>query len=104
MPVTNKQIADIFRKALPNIARNRSCGDEGFTYICWAIEDIPRGGWRKRQAAKNVIMSRLAPYSTMADWLQQQLGTRKFTRVYTYERMQAHRIAWLKQLIEEFSK
>jgi len=102
MTVTNKQIAHVFGASLNHIKLVRDPWADGVKFICWAIEDSFAGTQAARDAAKRVIGQRIYPYISMDDWLQQQFGVRKFNRVYTFERMQQHRVAWLKQLIEEF--
>ena len=101
--VTNKQIAATFRKALPHI-RTRPSGP-GERYICYAIEETSqRDGFRREpsdviRAAQAVIQSRIAPWSSMESWLED----RGIDCWPNFTKLQAHRRAWLKQLIKEYS-
>jgi hypothetical protein len=78
-------------------------------YICHAIQDMNvRDGtkWMHRltpggAAAVNMIAKRLSPVESLDGWLQRQ-GIPE--EELTWENMQAHRHAWLKMLINEFSK
>ena len=101
---TNKQIAHVFSASVSQLRTSRDPWASGVKFICWAIEDSFAGTRAARDAAKKVIQTRIEPYSAMENWLSHQLGARKFNRMYNFERMQQHRIAWLNKLIEEFSK
>jgi hypothetical protein len=74
-------------------------------YICYAIEDsnqnaklvTTEGG----QLAVKLIAERIWPAFSLESWVMQQ-GIPE--EELTWENMQAHRHAWLKLLIKEFSK
>jgi len=102
--VTNKQIAETLRKALPLI-RTRSW-DSGERYICYAIEETATAAqWQQRSlppaitAAKEVIRSRLGHCQTMETWLIKNGVANPYD---DFTKLQEHRRAWVKQLIEEF--
>ena len=102
--VTNKQIAATLRKALPHIRAVRN--GPGERYICYAIEETTsqRDGYRcvlsdVHRAAQAVIQSRIAPSSTMEEWLER----RGIDCWPNFPKLQAYRRAWVKQLIKEFS-
>lgn len=67
-------------------------------YICHAIERTNLPG---AHMAKLLVMRRLDGYYTFYNWLVRH-GVSSFA--ITETRMQAHRLAWLNLLIEEFSK
>lgn len=110
---TNKQIAKTFRKALPFLWDGTRAG-QGYhqsEYICHAINEGNDAWWCASadrsfavEAATQIIEDRLridgGPTKTFGSWLRAKGVKRK---VMTDPLVQAHRKAWLLQLIEEFS-
>lgn len=66
-------------------------------FICHALRESGHTDWL---FAKQVIDNRLKGEGSLCDWLLAQ-GIRQ--KYITFARIQAHRKAWVKQLIEEFS-
>ena len=97
-----QKIANSIRSALPYLWNGRGIwGNEKSEYICFAI-DRTYGYYSNdsnTEAAKKVIHQRIAPYGTVEDWLEAQ-GVKRIG----IRRVQAYRKAWMKLLIEEFSK
>ena len=111
--VTNKQIAKAFTKALPFLwdGTPAGAGYHQCEYICHAINE-GNDAWRYASddrslavlAAKQIIEDRLridgGTTKIFDSWLRAK-GVKK--KVMTDPLVQAHRKAWLLQLIEEFS-
>lgn len=101
-----KQIHEALVNAVPYLAKPGGLGAHFFQeYICFAIESgnkdamsrITYGGIKARET----ISERLWPNNSLDGWLSRQgIPDEKLT----WNNMQRHRHAWLKQLIEEFSK
>jgi hypothetical protein len=109
--VTNKQIAGVFKKALAVMGNNRksiaSSGGKKQRFICHAIAVGQGLNWRSFDRlsgagleAKKVIIKRIYPEYTLENWLNH----RGIEHANDLADLQAYRKAWLKQLIEEFSK
>jgi hypothetical protein len=97
-----QKIANAIRAGLPYLWNGRGIwGNEKTEYICFAIDRTWGLGRASNAvaAAKAVIHQRIAPYSTVEDWLEAQ-GVKRIG----YRKLQAYRKAWMKLLIEEFSK
>lgn len=98
--ITNKQIANAFRKAVPFLSTGQR--DNKTSFICFAIDDSQESWQRDRAANKacEIIGKRLGVgCSTMHTWLRRQ-GV--LDEHITPDRLQAHRHSWLQQLIKEF--
>jgi hypothetical protein len=101
--VTDKQIADILRKA-KNHLNDGLWGVPGRkTYICFAISvaDQYRES-RAAKAAQKMIHSRIKGHGTVDAWLWAVAKIPK--RQMTRRNVQAYRHRWLDALIAEFSK
>ena len=97
-----QKIANAIRAGLPYLWNGRGIwGNEKTVYICFAIDrtwGYDSAGQVWIAAAKAVIHQRIAPYSTVEDWLEAQ-GVKRITN----RKLQAYRKAWMRSLIEEFS-
>lgn len=112
--VTNKQIAKAFRECLPLIACNASQLPrlDKHEYICHALGDVVTMKYDVRQAARDIIESRLgrmrrntmagtyAQNHTVYSYLVHVLGI--LPTQLTDTRVQRYRRAWVKELIREF--
>lgn len=89
------QIAQAFRAAKQVLWDGRGQWQDGTDlFICFAIE---RSGHPSEQDACAIVHERLDGRPSLGTWLMAQ-GITDFTR----RQLQAHRHAWLDQLIEEF--
>ena len=104
------RIAKAMRNAVSHLARNRTDGNDNWfmnEFICHAIEDANQNlnlfsRLRYTDAAiraKSTIHRRLEGCGTLDSWLIKKGIPSKDL---TYERVQAHRHKWLKQLIKEY--
>lgn len=92
------QIAKAFKAAVAHL--NDGIVVLGKTrYICRALEKSNAPHWRYARA---VVMARLRGADTLGIWLRYQAGVP--SEELTDERVQAHRHAWLQELIREFSQ
>ena len=73
-------------------------GDGKTNYICNALQD---SGIDYCMTAQHIVRSRIAPHSTVLNWLDEQVGG--VAEHSGHPKVQAHRHAWLDMLIEEFS-
>ena len=92
------QIAAALRAVRPLMwdGSTASCGER---YICYALCSLSR---RKGEGiARQVIHSRLAPYGTLRCWLKCSAGIPPGQ--LTDAAVQQHRLAWIDELIKEFS-
>ena len=106
--VTNKEIAQACIKAVPYLNLNEKW--DGADYICHAIsagDTNNESYYPKSEAASKaveIIEMRLGheyfDTLTLEEWLHKN-GVPPYE--ITYKKMQAHRLAWLNMLIEEFS-
>jgi len=111
---TNKQISDAFRKAIPYLITKSYCGHDYVgksQYICHSIGYGNSNGkllyttyGSIAREAVQIVESRTmvdGENKTLLGWLvckgipEEDL---------TFDRVQAHRLAWLKMLVEEFDK
>jgi hypothetical protein len=100
MKQANRQrIANAIRAGLPYLWNGRILNNNKTSFICFAIDE-PHGYSNDpdAEAAKKVIHKRIAPYTTVEDWLEAQ-GVKRITN----RKLQAYRKAWMRSLIEEFS-
>lgn len=106
--ITNKQISKAFCKAIPYL--NSGLGGYKTEYICHAIRQADVYSTTNHfkpispvaKQAITIIESRLAGNNirrTMRGWLRKN-GVSESE--LTWEKVQAHRHAWLKMLITEF--
>lgn len=100
-PEQRRSIADDLRRALPliwtGIGPMRS---DQTRFICRAIAIAGvRGEFDPTNLAQRVVRDRLGKAPTLWRWLMSQGIDR---RELTNRNVQAHRIAWVKLLIEEF--
>ena len=104
MTTMNKRIAKVLRDAAPylNTGKHIHEGDRA-RCICFAIDKgIFASTLNDNVAGVHIcreISIRLGDSATMAEWLIKQ-GIPEYQ--LTHNRVQAHRHAWLQQLIEEF--
>ena len=100
--ITNKQIANAFRKAVPFLRTDELDGGKT-SFICFAVDDATDCGRVDRRAcdkACEIIGKRLGVgCGSIHTWLRRQGIPEKDL---THDRVQAHRHAWLQQLIKEF--
>ena len=103
--ISNKQIAQAFRNAVPCLDKRGSDENKHF-YICFAIEQSPDTDYYVKAAAMGIISDRIAPCTTLEEWLEERgVPAKQLENPATYNptrRLQQHRYAWLKQLITEF--
>lgn len=100
--IDRQRIANAIRAGLPYLWNGRGIrGNEKTDYICFAIDRTwgYASAGKVVAAAKKMIHQRIAPYTTVEDWLEAQ-GVEDIT----YRKLQPYRRAWMKLLIEEFSK
>lgn len=89
------QIAQAFRAAKERLWDGRGQWPDGMnSSICFAIVE---SGHPSKQGACAIVDERLDGQPYLGTWLRAQ-GITDFTR----QQLQAHRHAWLDQLIEEF--
>ena len=98
---TRHQIAAAIQAGIPHLWNGRSnlylSGKSEF--ICYALERR-FGMWSSSiNAAQKIIHKRIYPHPTVEDWLRGQ-GAKGIT----YRKLQAYRKAWMKSMVEEFSK
>ena len=101
--VTRAQIAQVFRTAVPHLARNIQDRKSKSSFICFAISDAANNTVLEgaADAACLIIEKRLEGSSTLGDWLLKK-GVKE--ELITVDRLQKHRHYWLKQLISEYEK
>ena len=100
MVVSNKDIVEAFKAAIPRLAKTKKQIDagDGYEFICRAIDKVVLP-IEHRAAAKEIISSRIYPSNTFCNWL----FDKGFREAHTNgDKMQSHRHAWLKLLVEEF--
>ena len=99
-PATRNSIAEAFTACLPHLWNGKS--DMRFlektAHICFALCRTKHPAY---YLATSVITHRLGNSSTVQHWLFMQ-GIP--VEAMTHPRLQAHRKAWVKQLIKEFSQ
>jgi hypothetical protein len=95
-----KNIAAAIRAGLPHLSNGRGAWARGKSeFICYALER-GFGMWSSSvKSAQKIIHKRIYPHPTVENWLRAQ-GAKGITR----RKLQAYRKAWMKSLIEEFSK
>lgn len=98
----NKQIAKVFQDVLEHLATDDN-NFSGYSHICLAI-GATQNSRSSKVNAQRIIVSRLGMhdlggYHTVHTWLE-MMGVPKDE--LTHQRVQDHRAAWLKLLIEEF--
>ena len=97
-----KKIAAAIQAGIPHLSNGRSKmgWDSGKSeFICYALERR-FGMWSSSiNAAQKIIHKRIYPHPTVEDWLRGQ-GAKGIT----YRKLQAYRKAWMKSMVEEFSK
>jgi len=115
---TKKQMAAALQACIPYLARtHKDYTQKGQTeYICFALERGLRGAgsdWDAVQAVTRVVERRLYPANNMHSWLIDQgyLGNDNSVSIQkdgmffnVFDEVQAHRHAWVQELIKEFSK
>ena len=100
--VDRKKIAVAIQAGIPHLwnGRGESYNDATkSSFVCFAIDRAlgvlnPDGN-----AAQKMIHERIAPYSLVEGWLRSQ-GVKNITK----RKIQAYRKAWMKSMVEEFSK
>ena len=109
--VTNKQIANALREAVPFLMTKEAekeadpcCGKKDWA-ICYALRLAalaPESKISRRSltATSAVIFKRLEGYNTLPLWLEHKAKIP--TKLLTFNKVQAHRHAWLQSLIKEF--
>ena len=98
---TRHQIAAAIQAGIPHLWNGRSnlYLSEKSDFVCFAIER-GFGRWDASvSAAQKMIAKRIKPYATVEEWLRH-----KGVKGITNRKLQAYRTAWMKSLIEEFSK
>lgn len=93
MTMKNKMYVECLKQAL-------SALEDGCSFVCWAIDNTSFT-YPVRKELKVEIIRRIAPYTVVTDWLVYEKDI-PFRQVH--EHRQEYRIAWVKSLIEEFSK
>jgi hypothetical protein len=106
-PVSNKEIASVFKEAKKYLATSESDAENVSKtfYICVAItnvSDINHRQWYSCSKAKKIIDERLDGYFTVGIWLKVN-GFIKNTNT-NINQLQKYRHRWLDSLIKEFSK
>jgi len=113
--VTNKEIAAVFKEAKKYIARK--IGETVYgqgechtktTFICVAIKMCAECGQSAEaiKVAERIIKTRLDGCFTLSEWLDTKLGENLELNYFDkdiFSKLQAHRIAWLDKLAQEFS-
>jgi tRNA(Ile)-lysidine synthase TilS/MesJ len=97
-----KKVAAAIQAGIPHLwnGRGKYCYTHGKSdFVCYAIEH-GLGRWNSDvEAAKKMIHARIYPYCRVEDWL-----VSKGVKHIPTRKLQAYRKAWMKQMIEEFSK
>jgi hypothetical protein len=99
------QIAGAFRAAKRRLWDGRLDG-RGDAYICLALASAKYSGEISGHAARwaeEVVMSRISPDNTVANWLRHNAGVDPEVAVIPPRDLQAYKHRWLDALIEEFS-
>lgn len=91
---TAQGIANAFRAAKHRLWNGLGSTDGYRSVICFAL-----GDGRSAGRAREIVMLRLSPHSTLTDWLY---GQGVDMDVAPISALQAHRHAWLDRLIAEF--
>lgn len=94
--VNNKYLASVFRESLKHLSAG---DDDKHTYICHALGEGVCVPYYVILKARAIVQSRLEGHATLNTWLLEKIGEAYFKA--TYEQIQAHRIAWVKLIIEE---
>jgi hypothetical protein len=98
------RMAEVFRGAQHDL--QIAGGSSGWRFICLAIGylDASRYGYAQRMAAKAIVMERIAPYSTVEQWLECNVpGVHRDAKNIPFETLQDYRVRWLKSLAAEFA-
>lgn len=100
--VDRKKIAVAIQGGIPHLWNGRGESYNAAAksaYVCFAINRafgvLNPGG----NAAQKMIHERIAPHGVVEHWLQSQ-GVKNITK----RKLQAYRKAWMKSMVEEFSK
>lgn len=107
-PVSNKEIAVIFKEAKKYLAK---CLDDNLpNYICFAIDKVAENNHTKRHScsrAKRIINERLGKSFTVFNWLVSNgfMKENNFEDInhHEHDQLQKYRHRWLDSLIKEFS-
>ena len=93
-------IANAFRACLPYLwdGVGKRPYDKS-TFICTALQF---SGHEHYCAARTIAADRLCGFATLNQWLHNQIGEKRYYAELTWERMQAHRRAWVLKMIKEF--
>lgn len=92
-------IADAFRACLHYLWDGKgSLPRAQSVFICDALSMAGKG-W-----AREIVMGRLCGFPALGAWLLHQIGEERYQAEVTNQRLQAHRKAWVLQLIEEFEQ
>ena len=97
-----KKIAEAIRAGIPHLWNGRGnmyIPYEKSAYVCFAIDRGVGIADTRGAAAQKMIQDRIAPHAVVEDWLEAQ-GVKNITQ----RRVQAYRKAWMKSMVEEFSK
>lgn len=95
-------IADAFRACLPYLWNGIDVRfGNSSKFICYALERSYSPG---RLMARKVVEKRLENWKVLSDWLRIQIGEDRYQAEANEQRMQAHRKAWVLQLIKEFEQ
>lgn len=97
-PCMRRMIASAFKAAVPHL--DDGTGQVGkYIFICLALERSGAPYWDR---AVEVVGSRMGEWCSLRGWLRYSAGVPSAD--LTYARVQAHRHAWLQELIREFSQ
>lgn len=108
-----RQLTHAFRLARAEIQRGTWRNSDSQQFICLVLDGLAAGkkiaGTTALMAQDKVIMKRLAPSSSLGRWLQDRGyvgGNFSFRpeQAETRKAINMHRIAWLDQLIKEFTE
>ena len=96
----NKRVAAALRQSLNHLWNGKGPRNDGKeSCICYALSAGDDVDMPAVNAARKIIMRRLAPSSTLRYWLCNRVPS---SDVDNYVNLQAHRKAWVEQLIVEF--
>lgn len=109
--VTNKQIANALREAVPFLMTKEAeqkaepYGGKKDWFICFALRLAAMApeskiSQRSLTATRDIINRRLEGYNSLPLWLRHKAKIP--TKSLTFNKVQAHRHAWLQSLIKEF--
>lgn len=94
---TRKTFVELLKHAKKNLCDGTDPNLNKSEYICFALPFTYTANELKIE-----IHNRLAPHNNVWSWLHKKVGIPQ--RYLNQRNVQAHRLAWINKLIEEFSQ